>query len=278
MLFKKMKKYDALILMLLSLTFVGCSRIELVDKADISLITDWSSRGENVPIPNERVLHIAGQTLTFQNDTTRLPALLPGQYDILVHSSSPFLQVKQGVATAVLDQGKFPLHLDWFFSRFDSITYENDAVQFITAQMQQQVRQLDLVLEPMGGSASQIEKIQVALTGLTTGWDLKHNKPLANSTEVPLSFIKQPNGTWMASIRLLGVVGASQLIQGDISFKKGTPLPLSVRADLSAELKDFNSNKHLPLRLKAAIETPTEAGFTAIINDWVQVNESGTAQ
>ena len=278
MLFKKMKKYDALILMLLSLTFVGCSRIDLVDKAHISLITDWSSRGENVHIPNDRIVHIAGQTLKFQNDTNRLPALLPGQYDVLVHNSSPSLQIKEGIATVVLDQGKFPLYLDWFFSRFDSITYQNDAVQFITAQMQQQVRQLDLVLQPIGGSAPQIEKIQTQLTGLTTGWDLKNNKPLEKSTEVPLSFIKQPNGTWEASIRLLGVVGDIQLIQGDISFKKGTPLPLSVKADLSAELKDFNNNKHLPLRLKAAIETPSEAGFTATINDWVQINETGTAQ
>lgn len=278
MLFKRMKKYHVLMLLLACLTFFGCSRIDLVDKANISLITDWSFRGENVIIPNERIVHIAGQTLKLQNDTNRLPALLPDEYELLVHSASPDLQIKEGIATAVLEQGKFPSRLGWFFSYFDTIFYQNDAVRFITAQMQQQVRQLDLVLEPHGGSALGIEKIQAQLTGLTSGWDLKNNKPLAKNTEVPLNFIKQANGSWMASVRLLGVVGDTQFLQGDISFTNGTPLPLSVKADLSSELKDFNHTKHLPLRLKADLETPTDAGFTAIINDWVEVDASGTAQ
>ena len=145
--------------------------------------------------------------------------------------------------------------------------------------MQQQVRQLTLTIKPQGGTTDRIISITSELSGVAGAWNFDTNQPVGNPATVKLVFTKQNDGTWQATVWLLGVTGTEQKLTTTLSFTGGTPGDLTETSDLSAVLTGFNSDKKTPLTLSATVvETQTGAGFTATINDWTKINGgTGTA-
>ena len=50
-------------------------------------------------------------------------------------------------------------------------------------------------------------------------------------------------GKWKATVRLLGVTGAEQLLTGEIRYADGNPTPTTLKSDLTEALKEFNTGK-----------------------------------
>ena len=145
--------------------------------------------------------------------------------------------------------------------------------------MQQQVRQLTLIIEPTGGTTDRIERIEGYLTGAASMLDYSnrghaiHDAPM----NVELQFARIASGTdagkWTATVRLLGTAGTEQRLHARIHFTDGSPATITLDSDLTTALATFNTDKRTPHTLGGRmVETPTEAGFGATITDWTPVN------
>ena len=161
----------------------------------------------------------------------------------------------------------------------EQVSIEKDKDYPLTAVMQQQVRELTLMIEPAGDAADRIESIGGTLSGAAGTLDFAtgtHGTP----SEVELHFTKitegDDAGKWMATVRLLGIAGDAQRLTATLTYTDGNPQPTSLNSDLTSALNGFNDGKTAPLTLGGTIaETPGEAGFTGEITDWETVDGGG---
>ena len=156
------------------------------------------------------------------------------------------------------------------------VTVKADTDYELTAAMHQQVRQLTLVIEPTGDATDRIESIEGSLSGAAGTLDFATGTYGAAS-DVALHFTKitegEDAGKWTATVRLLGITGNTQTLTATLTYADGNPADTGLESDLKAALEDFNAYKTVPLTLGGTIaETPTEAGFTATIGDWEEVD------
>ena len=80
-------------------------------------------------------------------------------------------------------------------------------------------------------------------------------------------------GKWKATVRLLGVTGAEQLLTGEIRYTDGNPPPTMLKSNLTEALKEFNTGKGESLTLGGTlVETPEGMEVDgAEINGWGEV-------
>ena len=80
-------------------------------------------------------------------------------------------------------------------------------------------------------------------------------------------------GKWKATVRLLGVTGAEQLLTGEIRYTDGNPPPTMLKSNLTEALKEFNTGKGASLTLGGTlVETPEGMEVDgAEINGWEEV-------
>ena len=142
--------------------------------------------------------------------------------------------------------------------------------------MQQQVRELTLIVEPTGETTDKIESITGTLSGVASSLNFADGTHAAPAN-VAMTFSKITSGTdagkWSATVRLLGTAGAEQQLAATIAFTGGNPTPIQLDSDLTTALATFNDDKRKPLTLGGSVvETPTGAGFGATIDDWTAVD------
>ena len=167
----------------------------------------------------------------------------------------------------------------WLFTDAVDAVIEPDTEQTFTAVMQQQVRQLTLVIEPTGSTTDRIEHIEGYLSGVAGTLDFSAGI-YATPTNVELQFAKITSGAnagkYAATVRLLGIAGEQQKLNAIICFTGGNPEALNLTSDLTTELAAFNADKRKPLTLGGkVVETPTGADFSATITDWTPGNGEG---
>ena len=167
----------------------------------------------------------------------------------------------------------------WLFTDAVDAVIEPDTEQTFTAVMQQQVRQLTLVIEPTGSTTDRIEHIEGYLSGVAGTLDFSAGI-YATPTNVELQFAKITSGAnagkYAATVRLLGIAGEQQKLNAIIRFTGGNPKALNLTSDLTTELAAFNADKRKPLTLGGkVVETPTGADFSATITDWTPGNGEG---
>ncbi len=251
----------------------------------ITLTTDWSARGEGIDIPGSHHVLTNGDDegrQTFTAHTNDHPELFaPGTHRLhLWHDAAGITVSGNTASVASLSRaGGFVGNPDWFFSAAMDVEIEADKVHPVTATMQQQVRELTLVIAPTGGTTDKIESITGTLSGVAGTLDIDtgaHGTP----SDVALTFTKITEGPdagkWSATVRLLGVAGSEQTLTGAITFTDGSPAAVSLDSDLSATLSTFNADKKTPIALSGTVvETPTGVGFTASITGWNVINREG---
>ena len=152
------------------------------------------------------------------------------------------------------------------------VTIEADTDYELTAVMHQQVRELNIIIEPTGDAKDRIESIEGHLSGAAGTFDFA-TYTYGAASDVALNFTKITDGSdagkWTATVRLLGITGNTQTLTATLTYADGNPADTGLESDLTAALKDFNSDKTEPLTLGGTIaETPTEAGVEAGITDW----------
>lgn len=284
---KTTTRYTTTILSLaLLLTLGGCVKDELhdtphPDTGKITVTADWADRGEGVDIPVSWHIVMGDYTGT-ETGATHSPDYLfsPGSYTLAVYNPVDGITVSgTTAAVAAADGGCIVNTPGWIFTSVQEVEIEADTDYSLTAIMQQQVRELTLMIEPAGDAADRIESIEGTLSGAAGTLDFAtgiHSTP----SEVELHFTKITDGDdagkWMATVRLLGIAGDAQRLTATLTYTNGNPQPTSLNSDLTATLDDFNDGKTSPLTLGGTIaETPGEAGFTGEITDWETVDGGG---
>ena len=297
---KRIKQY--LIMATATLALAGCDVKDPIyntahpDKGQISLTTDWTRRTTGVDIPANYTVSVDEYSATVSNVTNTLDNFFePGIYHLRIHNTPEHVTVNGATVTVagasgnVDGVGLFIQEMPgWLFTGVTETTIEADTDHTLTVAMQQQVRQLTLFITPTGGTTDRIEHVEGYLSGAASTLNMDngmHGAPL----NVALAFTKVTDGAnagkWAATVRLLGVAGSQQKLHAKIFFEGNTPKPVSLTdangndgSDLTTALTAFNADKITPLSLGGeVVETPTGAGFTATINDWISVSGSGTA-
>lgn len=257
------------------------------DHGKIAVTADWSARGEGIDIPATWTVTMGDYTGT-ETSATHAPDHLfaPGSYTLAVWNPAEGITVSGTTATVAAATGNragtdaFVNNAPgWFFTYTEQVSIEKDKDYPLTAVMQQQVRELTLMIEPAGDAADRIESIGGTLSGAAGTLDFAtgtHGTP----SEVELHFTKitegDDAGKWMATVRLLGIAGDAQRLTATLTYTDGNPQPTSLNSDLTSALNGFNDGKTAPLTLGGTIaETPGEAGFTGEITDWETVDGGG---
>lgn len=257
------------------------------DYGKIAVTADWSARGEGIDIPATWTVTMGDYTGT-ETSATHAPDHLfaPGSYTLAVWNPAEGITVSGTTATiaaATENRAGTDVFVDnapgWFFTHTEQVSIEKDKDYPLTAVMQQQVRELTLMIEPAGDAADRIESIGGTLSGAAGTLDFAtgtHGTP----SEVELHFTKitegDDAGKWMATVRLLGIAGDAQRLTATLTYTDGNPQPTSLNSDLTSALNGFNDGKTAPLTLGGTIaETPGEAGFTGEITDWETVDGGG---
>ena len=257
------------------------------DYGKIAVTADWSARGEGIDIPATWTVTMGDYTGT-ETSATHTPDHLfaPGNYTLAVWNPAEGITVSGTTATIAAATGNragTDAFVDnapgWFFTHTEQVSIEKDKDYPLTAVMQQQVRELTLMIEPAGDAADRIESIGGTLSGAAGTLDFAtgtHGTP----SEVKLHFTKITDGNdadkWMATVRLLGIAGNLQRLTATLTYTDGNPQPTALESDLTTALDGFNDGKTAPLTLGGTIaETPGEAGFTGEITDWETVDGGG---
>ena len=251
------------------------------DTGKITVTADWTDRGEGVDIPASWHIVMGDYTGT-ETGATHSPDYLfnPGSYTLAAYNIPEGITVSgTTAAVAAADGGCIVNTPGWLFTSVREAEIEADTDYSLTAVMQQQVRELTLMIEPAGDAADRIESIEGTLSGAAGTLDFAtgtHSTP----SEVELHFTKITDGDdagkWMATVRLLGIAGDAQRLTATLTYTDGNPQPTSLNSDLTAALDGFNDGKTSPLTLGGTIaETPGEAGFTGEITDWETVDGGG---
>ena len=251
----------------------------------ITLTTDWSGRGEGIDIPASHHVRANGDETgkqTFTAHTNDHPELFePGTHRLHLYHDATGITVSGNTATVAAQAGNtragnINASPDWFFSAAMDVEIEADKVHPVTATMQQQVRELTLVIEPTGGTTDRISSITATLSGAAGTLDID-NGTHGSPSEVALTFTKGADGKWSATVRLLGIAnGAAPRLTGTIAFAGDTPADIPLDSDLTSALAGFNTGKKTPLTLGGqVVEVPTGTGFTASITGWSTINKDG---
>lgn len=273
-----MKARHIYIIGMAALTLTGCVKDELFDaphpgKGRITVTADWSARGEGIATPQSWNLSMGDYHGTETAATHATDHLFePGSYSLVAWNPATDISVSGTTAsvTSTAD-GCISGELGWLFTSVQEVTIEADRDHAFTAAMQQQVRQLTLTIRLTGDAAEHVESISGRLSGVAGTMDFASDTYSAPSG-VALHFTKitqgENAGAWTATVCLLGITGESQQLTGTITYA-GDNLPSTpIASDMTALLAGFNDNKTVPISLACDLETPTQAGVTAIIIDW----------
>lgn len=258
------------------------------DHGMVTLTTDWSQRGTDIDIPASYTVQAGDYSTTLGDATHRIDHLFePGAYRFYIYNTPEQVSISGTTATVATASGNwdgvgaFVAALPgWLFTCAMDAIIEKDTEYELTAAMQQQARQLTLVIEPTGGTTDRIESVEGYFSGAAATFDMD-NGTHGTPSNVALTFTKITSGAdtgkWSATVRLLGVAGTVQQLTAQIRFSGNSPQPMTLTSDLTTMLATFNADKTKPLALGGkVVETPTGADFSTTITDWAPGNGDGS--
>jgi hypothetical protein len=263
------------------MSLTSCVKDELFntphpDHGKVTVTADWSARGEGIAVPDKWTVNI-GDYAGEETAETHAPDYLftPGEYNIIAYNPAEKITVSGTTASVTSCNGRSGFISGTpgiLFTHVQNITIKKDKEHVFTAAMRQQTGSFTLMIEPAGDAADRIESIEGILSGVAGTMDFA-NGTYGAPSDVALHFTKiaegEHAGKWTATVWLLGIASDVQKLTGTITFKDGNPQSMSLESDLTASLKDFNTDKTEPLTLGSTlVETPAEAGFKATITDW----------
>lgn len=220
----------------------------------------------------------------------------PGHYNIYIYNDADQITVSgtdgnmsatvTGVSTPEGETGDFIEPMPgWFFSSATKESIEKDKVNGIAPDIRPQTRELNLLIEPTGGTIDRIADIGGSLSGVAGALSLDTGEPIGDPKKVSVTFTEitsgENAGKYIATVRLLDVLGDTQKLRITVRYNDGTPPDQLEEYELNALLSGFANDKPTPLTLGAQIvETPTapttspEVEFTATISNWTVITDS----
>jgi len=261
-----------IILNVVSLSFFGCISYPIYDYVYhdygkiISLITDWTERGDNVDIPKNYSVKIGDYINILYGTRNSINNLFPAGKNIInIWNTTDNITVTDRLATAGYAAG-VP---GWFFTGRKEVMIEIDGEHTITVNMRQQVRQLTFELEIADNDKFRFASVNATLSGVAGTLNIDdetHGAP----TSIALTFAEDlKNGKWKSTVRLLGITGNKQMLTLIMNLAGDHPSSYTVTSDLSNRLASFNEDKKTPLTLIARFdETLTGEELIVTISDW----------
>lgn len=244
----------------------------------VTLTTDWSGIGEGLEVPSSYTLRLGDFTTTLSGTTNTIDHRFdPGTYQMLVYNTPENIRMDNTVAEWDISNNDYP---GWLFSYTAEVTITEDTDHAFTAVMQQQVRQLTLVVEATGDAVDRIESIRGDFTGVAGKLDIEkgiYSEEYWAGSDFSKITEGADAGKWTMTMRLLGFIPEGEKsLDLYIDFKNNNPEPIKITSDLTEALATFNTDKRTPLVLRGTmVETPTESGFSATIDDWTPGNGNG---
>jgi hypothetical protein len=244
----------------------------------VTLTADWSACTTGQP--DRYTVSIGDFTASFTRaDATLTHLFAPGRYAIRVYNHPEGITVDESGATVTAAPSTrasaLPLITPlpgWLYTNTTDTLLVKDTDYYFTVLMRQQVRQLTLRITPAGDAVDRIAAIEGTLEGVAGTFDFAADRYGAPAA-VPLSFVRQADGNWTTTFRLLGIVPtAGQRLQGTVRFVDDHPAALSFESDLSPDMTPFNADKRTPMLLSGTlVQTYTAAGVTGSIGAWEEV-------
>lgn len=264
------------------LLLCSCVKDDLVntphpDKGAVVVSADFSQHSEGIALPADYMLALGGETVAASIAGTFCHPVLfdPGTYPLTAFTSSGKMTVTgETVAINTVPDGTLEPLPGYLFTARQEIEVIRDDTVSVVLPMTQRMRDLHFAFTVTGGDCARIGSVAGTLAGVAGTFDLVTQRPTdsdathaaANATS-PL-FTREGDKI-TASARLLGVAGDSQTLTLLLTFTDGASQ--TVTKDLTELLADFNEDMLTPLTLKAYLNTPVEAGFSATVTDWEAV-------
>ena len=271
-----------ILLNMVTALFFGCIDYPIFDFAYddygkiVSLITDWTERGDNIDIPESYTVKIGDYLNILSGTDNSIDHLFPsGKYIINVWNETDNITISDMIATADYTSGES----GWLFSGRREVMIEKDREHSFIVFMQQQIRHLTLELEIADNVIYRYTEISATLSGVAGTLNIDngiHDAPIM----IALTFAENPeDNSWKTSVRLLGVTGNRQTLTLTMYLADGHPDFHTFTSDLSDPLALFNEDKKTPLTLIARLDGTQSGGeLIAEITDWIiEETSSGTA-
>lgn len=226
------------------------------DYGAIVLLLDDSEDGEQYTVD------IAGEKADFSVSPYTFPALLSsGTCRLTVYNRTAGFSFDGQTAQVNALSGKsradapaiipLPGYLKTF-SREISVTAD-DTLR-VNVVPQQRVRDLQLELEITQGRPELIQSVTATLSGIAGAFDMEQGETTGDATSTVFAFTRE-GSTLTAEARLLGTMGAVQMLVLDIVFTDGGRTQRT-EVDLTEALADFNGDMTTAYRVTGTLETP----------------------
>ncbi len=254
----------------------ACTKEKTPEKKDtfVSFSAKCSEKTEGVAAPQDIVLTIDNEEVA----VTDGKFVWDYEKDTETHLISAFnkvegVSVKDGVI-AVDGAGSTIPSLDWLFC----YTGDKKLGANLNVTLQQQTKQLDIVVRAVGGKAGQIQEATAEISDVAGQRDLVNKLYKGAST---VSAKLEPgvlSGTLFGVIRILGFVpNSTNTLKLDLKYKDGTTSTSSV--DLTGQADAFNEDKTTISLISVNISDLGEAAEAAsveVTNDGTLENKDNT--
>jgi hypothetical protein len=252
-------------------------------------VTDWSNRTTGTNPPNvftfqASKLYPPENRINLENlsgDTLLLaPEFEAAIYHLHVFNPAAGVRIEGGTAYIDVDEENQLREANpgWLFSWTGTVSLNMGETLLVEALMVQQVKQLSFVLMAPPDFAAKIDHIDADLYGVASQVNLGSGENTGAPCHVRLNFEKQSDSVFVAQVKLLGVIGNSQLMTNRIFFNDSEMQTIDEQLELHPVFADFNADKITPmLLLSRIIPYPEEPGqgkdppLTGDLSPWENV-------
>ena len=273
------------ILMLTAATLTACIKDDLYNTPSPSqgsiITTDWTQRGEGIPVPTGYTVEAAGSTFILQAQETAIPALFaPGDITLLGYNLPEGVSIANGTATVARTTADGSLQRPdpgMLFGGTSVTTVIADDTVRVSLPMRQLFRRVQFELTITGGDPERITGIEARLEGAAPSVNISTgevagetiNAAAGNAVSVQIPFVRTGNKL-TAAIQMPGIIAtAPQRTVITLAFTDGKRQ--TAETDVSEAFANFNANRLIPLRLSGSLYAPEGAEAGGSILKWTDV-------
>jgi hypothetical protein len=213
------------------------------------------------------------------SDDINIIILDSGYYHIDLYNTAAGVRINHPTAEVGVEDGMVDPMPGWFFTWAGDLAFFGDVSGDIYAVMRQEVRQLTFVIIVPSYLAGLVDSIEAAMGGVASSLNVDDGKPVGKAESVSLSFNRSNDSTFVASVRLMGIIGDTQSFSGRMTFTGDMPEPVHGDFELHERLAGFNDNKKEPMIFLARIiplydpgQKPPPPPLEAILMPWEDVS------
>lgn len=244
------------------------------DKGALVVTADFSNRSSDANVPASYIIKVGDVEQTVSGTTNVFNKLLdPMTYNLLVYNQPEGITVNGTVATVNSVQTKsrasgyeIEATPDYLFGAYRQVTIAEDDTTWVTVTMKQYVKLLNITLKVKSGDYDRIAKVECTLNGIVTSVDLATGI-LGESSAFVSNDMDVADDYLTTLFRILGVnTSDKQILSVKITYTNGD------EDVIESDISDVIDNDNSVININGNLNLPSEAGISATIDGWQQVN------